>query len=116
LPSLSHLPKASAVAALAMLLAGGVALAQNPDVPLRKQDSDPALPPATQTPPDRVRPSADAPPQDQNLSDKLQKNDGVIKPPADAASGTVVKPDATGAMPVIKPGDLPGRQPGTEAK
>jgi hypothetical protein len=28
----------------------------------------------------------------------------------------VVKPDQTGTMPVIKPGELPGRQPGTEAK
>nr|WP_238249802.1 hypothetical protein [Methylobacterium persicinum] len=82
---------------------------------MRQQDTDPALPPATQTPPDRVRPSADAPPKDQSLSDKLQKNDGVIKPPGDA-TGTVVKPDQSGSMPVIKPGDLPGRQPGTEAK
>ncbi len=63
-----------------------------------------------------MRPSADAPPNDQNLSDKLQKNDGVIKPPSDGASGTVVKPDQSGTMPVIKPGELPGRQPGTEAK
>ncbi len=69
-----------------------------------------------QTPPDRVRPSADAPPQDQTLSDKLRKNDGVIKPPADAATENVVKPDQSGTMPVIKPGELPGRQPGTEAK
>lgn len=92
------------VAALAALLTGGAALAQ-----------DSTLPPATQTPPDRVRPSADAPPKDQTLSDKLQKNDGVIKPPGEA-TGTVVNPDQSGSMPVIKPGDLPGRQPGTEAK
>ncbi len=32
------------------------------------------------------------------------------------ATGTVVKPDQSGSMPVIKPGDLPGRTPGTEAK
>ncbi|WP_457107591.1 hypothetical protein [Methylobacterium sp. P5_C11] len=69
-----------------------------------------------QTPPDRVRPSADAPPNDQSLSDKLQKNDGVIKPPDSATTGTVVKPDQSGAMPVIKPHELPGQAPGTEAK
>ncbi len=48
--SLSLRPRVFAVASLAMMLTGGVALAQNPDVPLRKQDSDPALPSATQTP------------------------------------------------------------------
>jgi hypothetical protein len=115
LPSPFRFSRAPAVA-LALLLTGGAALAQNPDVPLRKQDSDPALPPASQTPPDRIRPHADAPPNDQTLSDKLQKNDGVIKPPADAATGTVVKPDQSGTMPVIKPNELPGRNPGTEAK
>ena len=63
-----------------------------------------------------MRPNADAPPQDQSLSDKLQKNDGVIKPPDSGTTGTVVKPDQSGSMPVIKPHELPGRDPGTEAK
>jgi hypothetical protein len=106
------------LAAGAFALGASAALAQNPDAPLRNRDADPALPPQSQTPPDRVRPEADAPPKDQNLSDKLQKNDGVIKPPGNAAEGMVVKPPETegGSMPVIKPGELPGRQPGTEAK
>ena len=105
------------LAALAAGLFATAAYAQNPDVPLKGRDTDPVLPPASQTPPDRVRPSADAPPKDQSLSDKLQKSDGVIKPPETGTTGTVVTPDAgTGSMPVIKPGDLPGRQPGTEAK
>ena len=80
------------------------------------QTSDTSLPPSNQTPPDRVRPSADAPPKDQSLSDKLQQNDGVIKPPESGTTGTVVKPDQSGSMPVIKPQELPGRAPGTEAK
>ena len=105
------------LAAFAAGLFATVAYAQNPDVPLRGRDTDPALPPASQVPPDRVRPSADAPLKDQTLSDKLQKSDGVITPPSTGATGTVVKPDAgSGTMPVIKPGELPGRQPGTEAK
>jgi hypothetical protein len=106
------------LAAAAVGLVATVALAQNPDAPLKNRDTDPALPPQSQTPPDRVRPEADAPPKDSNLSDTLKKNDGVIKPPGNAAEGMVVKPpeSSTGSMPVIKPGELPGRQPGTEAK
>jgi len=103
-------------AAAALGLAAAGALAQNPDAPLKNRDTDPALPPQSQTPPDRVRPDADAPPRDQNLSDKLQKNDGVIKPPDSSTTGAVVKPDQSGSMPVIKPHELPGRDPGTEAK
>lgn len=111
------MPRKTLLAALAAGLLATAAYAQNPDVPLRGRDTDPALPPASQTPPDRVRPSADAPPRDQTLSDKLEKSDGVIKPRSDDATGTVVNPDTgTGTMPVIKPNDLPGRQPGTEAK
>ncbi|GJE60523.1 hypothetical protein [Methylobacterium trifolii] len=108
--------KRSTLALAAGLFATG-ALAQNPDAPLKNRDTDPALPPQSQTPPDRVRPSADAPPNDQTLSDKLRKNDGVISPKGDAAPGMVVTPESnTGSMPVIKPSELPGRQPGTEAK
>lgn len=103
---------------VALSLTAGAALAQNPDAPLKNRDNDPVLPPQSQTPPDRVRPEADAPPKDSNLSEKLRESDGVIKPPSDAAApGMVVKPPSTGGdMPVIKPGELPGRQPGTEAK
>ncbi len=91
------------LAAFAAALFAVPAYAQNPDAPLKGRDTDPALPPSTQTPPDRVRPSADAPPKDQSLSDKLQKNDGVIKPPETGTTGTVMKPDETGSTPVIKP-------------
>ena len=106
------------LAAAAFGLSAAAALAQNPDAPLKNRDTDPVLPPQSQTPPDRIRPEADAPPKDSNLSDTLKKSDGVIKPPGNAAEGMVVKPpeSSTGSMPVIKPGELPGRQPGTEAK
>lgn len=110
------MPKTFLLAAMAATLVALPAYAQNPDAPLKGRDSDPAVPSGTQTPPDRVRPSADAPPRDQSLSDKLQQNDGVIKPPEAGTTGTVVKPDQSGSMPVIKPNELPGRAPGTEAK
>ncbi|MCJ2073205.1 hypothetical protein MKK75_31225 [Methylobacterium sp. J-030] len=110
------MPKNILFAALAAMLLVGSAQAQTPNAPLKGRDTDPALPPATETPAERMRPTSDAPPKDQSLSDKLQQNDGVIKPPADGATGTVVKPDQSGSMPVIKPNELPGRTPGTEAK
>ena len=93
------------LAAAAFGLMAGAALAQNPDAPLKGRDSDPVLPPQNQTPPERVRPQADAPPADATLSDKLQKSDGVIKPPANTAPGMVVTPPDPnpGSMPVIKP-------------
>ncbi|MDP4004413.1 hypothetical protein [Methylobacterium sp. NEAU K] len=110
------MPRKILLAACVAALFAAPALAQNPDAPLKGRDTDPALPPSSQTPPDRVRPSADAPPKDQSLSDKLRKDEGVIKPPETGTTGTVVKPDESGAMPVIKPNELPGRTPGTEAK
>jgi hypothetical protein len=103
--------------AVALTLMAGAALAQSPDAPLKGRDTSPNLPPPNETIPDKVRPpegSADS----GTLSDRLQKSDGVISPPGNAAPGMVVTPPDPnpGAMPVIKPGDLPGRQPGTEAK
>ncbi|QGY02400.1 hypothetical protein MMSR116_11335 [Methylobacterium mesophilicum SR1.6/6] len=74
-----------------------------------------AVPACAQTS-DKTPPSTQASPKDQSLSDKLQQNDGVIKPPDSGTTGTVVKPDQSGSMPVIKPQELPGRAPGTEAK
>ncbi|KQP92371.1 hypothetical protein ASF60_16965 [Methylobacterium sp. Leaf113] len=109
-------------------LIAGAAFAQSPDAPLKGRDTDPALPPPNQTIPDKIRPSDDSSGQNApgtngsgdkgTLSDRLEKSDGVIKPPGNAAPGMVVTPPDPnpGGMPVIKPGDLPGRQPGTEAR
>ena len=90
------MPKTLLLAALAATTLAGSADAQTPE---------PARPPATETPSG-----------DQSLSDKLRQNDGVIKPPETGTTGTVVNPDQSGSMPVIKPNELPGRSPGTEAK
>ncbi|WP_264048717.1 hypothetical protein [Methylobacterium flocculans] len=98
-------------------LIAGAAFAQSPDAPLKGRDSDPALPPPNQTIPDKIRPSDESADKG-TLSEKLEKSDGVIKPPGNAAPGMVVTPPDPnpGGMPVIKPGDLPGRPPGTEAR
>ncbi|GBU19445.1 MULTISPECIES: hypothetical protein [Methylobacterium] len=102
------------VALLAASLFATAASAQNPDAPLKGRDSDPNLPSQTQTPPDKVRPDDGSA---GNLTDRLEKSDGVIKPPGNAAEGMVVRPPETGgSTPVIKPNELPGRQPGTEAR
>ncbi|KAB1073650.1 hypothetical protein [Methylobacterium planeticum] len=111
----------SGLAVLAVSLCATAALAQSPDAPLRGRDTDPNLPSQSQTPPEKVRPNDGAGTGqngDTTLSDKLQKNDGVIAPPGNAAPGMVVKPPDPnpGAMPVIKPGELPGQAPNTEAK
>ncbi|GEP05410.1 hypothetical protein [Methylobacterium oxalidis] len=107
----------SGLAALAIGLTAGAALAQQPDAPLKGRDTDPNLLPQSQTPPEKVRPD-DGTTGNGTLSEKLEKNDGVIKPPGNAAPGMVVKPPEpnAGTMPVIKPGELPGQQPNTEAK
>lgn len=100
-----------------LTLMTGAALAQSPDAPLKGRDTAPNLPPPEQTIPDKVRPAEGAA-EGGTLSDRLEKSDGVIKPPGNTAPGMVVTPPDPnpGAMPVIKPGDLPGRQPGTEAR
>ncbi|MCJ2137019.1 hypothetical protein MKK69_23740 [Methylobacterium sp. J-026] len=95
------MPKTLLLAALAATAFAATTLVGSADA----QTPDPARPPATETPS-----------RDQSLSDRLRQNDGVIKPPETGTTGTVVSPDQSGSMPVIKPNELPGRSPGTEAK
>lgn len=98
-----------------LLLAGlmsSAALAQSPDAPLRGRDSDPALPPPNQTIPDKIRPESGEKSDStgSTLSDKLERSDGVIKPPAGISPDMNVAPPVQepNNMPVIKPNQLPG--------
>ena len=98
-----------------LLLAGlmsSAALAQSPEAPLRGRDSDPALPPPNQTIPDKIRPEAGdkSDTTGSTLSDKLERNDGVIKPPPGISPDMNVAPPVQqpNSMPVIKPNQLPG--------
>lgn len=112
------------LAVLAIVAGATAALAQSPEVPLKGRDRDPNLPPLNQTIPEKVRPGDATSNADKSdttgstLSDKLQRSDGVIKPPATGTPDMAVTPlDPTpNSTPVIKPGELPGRGPNTEAK
>lgn len=88
--------------ALAFVLAS-TALAQDPSVPQRGQDSDPKLPPPQEQIPEKIRPEAE---DGRTLSDKLEQSDGVINPPSgvDPAIKTVPPDPGPSNMPVIKPG------------
>lgn len=96
-------------AAAVMLGLASAALAQNPSEPLKGRETDPNMPAQQNTVPDRIRP------QDPSstgttvegrgtLSDKLERSDGVLRPPANPGAGTVIAPPSTGSeMPVIRP-------------
>ncbi|CAO4137666.1 hypothetical protein [Methylorubrum extorquens] len=90
-------------AALFAALASGAAFAQDPSVPLRGQDSDPKLPTPQEQVPERVRPESGN--SGATLSEKLEKSDGVIKPPAgvDPEIRTIAPEPTPNSTPVIKP-------------
>ncbi|MFE1602835.1 hypothetical protein [Methylobacterium sp. ID0610] len=105
--------------ALAALLSSA-ALAQSPDAPLKGRDTSP-LPPPNERIPEKMHPGAapaDTDTTGSTLSDRLQKSDGVLRPAPNAAPDMSVTPPEPNpnSTPVIKPGELPGRGPGTEAK
>lgn len=101
--------------ALAALLSTA-ALAQSPDAPLKGRDTDSVLPPPNERIPERVRPS-DTDTTGSTLSDRLEKSDGVLRPPANSAPDMSVKPPEPNpnSTRVIRPGELPGSG-NTEAK
>lgn len=96
-------------AALAVLLSAGAALAQNPQVPLQGRDTDPNMPAPQSTVPEKVRPgdpSATGTTTEGrgDLSDKLERSDGVLRPPNNGAGATVTPPvPEPNSTPVIRP-------------
>lgn len=97
-------PWTGAVFAAAALLATA-ALAQDPSVPQRGQDSDPKLPAPNERIPEKVRPDSGDTGGGPTLSEKLEKSDGVIKPPSgiDPEIKTIPPDPTPNSMPVIKP-------------
>jgi hypothetical protein len=94
--------KLAAFAAAAVVLSGlaPVALAQT-------QQQAPNMPAPGSTTPEKIDPPATG--STETLSEKLNKSDGVIRPPSTAA------PDMTVTPPVPNPGTTPViRPPGTE--
>lgn len=90
-------------AALVAGMLSGAAFAQDPSVPQRGQDSDPKLPAPQEQVPEKVRPEGET--GGRTLSDKLERSDGVIKPPAgvDPEIKTIAPEPNPNSMPVIKP-------------
>ena len=90
----------------AALLCATAASAQDPSVPQRGQDSDPQLPAPKDQIPEKVKPDAGSGSEGgPTLSEKLEKSDGVIKPPSevDPEIRTVPPDPSPNSMPVIKP-------------
>lgn len=111
---------------LSTILAAGLstaALAQNPEV-LKQQA--PNMPAPDKMPAEKVEPNANATqPSDPSetgstntLSDKLERSDGVIRPPENASPDITVPapvPDPN-STPVIRPPGSPGGNPQLDPK
>ncbi|QRM30579.1 hypothetical protein [Microvirga sp. VF16] len=114
------------VLVLSTILAAGLgtaALAQNPEV---LQQQAPNMPPLQKMPAEKVEPNLNgAQPNDPSetgstntLSDKLERSDGVIRPPENATPDITVPapvPDP-GTTPVIPPPGSPGGNPRLDPK
>ena len=93
-----------------LILAAGLALAFATQA--LAQGARPA-PPAINAIPDKMEPGPVAPQNQapsENLSEKLNKSDGVIKPPPTGDNEMTIKPkdENVGTMPVIPPPGSPG--------
>lgn len=92
-------------AALAGALSFGIAAGAAAQTPVQPQPKDPNMPAPHNTVPEKL----EGRPGDTtgSLSDRLERSDGVIKPPTGGAGRTITPPD-TGTMPVIPPPGSPG--------
>ncbi len=85
-------------------LAAHGALAGDAATLLRVQDDAPRLPPPSEQVPEKIKPDAGGN-GDATLSEKLEKSDGVIKPPSgvDPEIKTIAPEQNPNSMPIIKP-------------
>lgn len=101
----------------AAALSFGFAIGAAAQTPVQPQPKDPNMPAPHRTVPDKIegRPG-DATGSTGTLSDKLQKSDGVIRPP-DVGGGRTITPPDTGTTPVLPPAGTPGsRAPNADPK
>ena len=93
----------AATLAAVLAFAGGAAA----QTPVQPQPRDPNMPAPQNTPPERIEPApgGSAP---GTLSDRLERSDGVIRPPPSADTGMVRPAPETGTTPVIPPAGTPG--------
>ncbi len=85
--------------------------------PVQPQPRDPNMPGMQNTLPEKVPTKpGDTTGSTGSLSEKLERSDGVITPPATGA-GPVIRPPDTGTTPVIPPAGEPGSgRPNVEPK
>ena len=102
-----------------LLTAGfvSVSVAALAQTPVQPQPKDPNMPAPHSTVPDKIEGGpGDTTGSTGTLSDKLERSDGVIKPP-ETGTGRVIQPPGTGTMPVIPPPGTPGSSaPNAEPK
>jgi len=107
-----------ALMAVILGLAAAPAWAQNP------QSAEPHVPPpplappsAPVAPPERIAPRDGGAPGS-TMSDRLSRDQGTLKPPAQVDPGMAVHPGgrAAGSMPVIPPPGTPGGNPAVVPK
>lgn len=109
-----HIMRALAGAGALTMVSTMAALAQTPVQP---QPTAPNMPAPHSTVPDKIegRPG-DTTGSTGTLSDRLERSDGVIQPPATGTGRTLTPPD-TGTTPVIPPAGSPGSTaPGADPK
>ena len=103
---MSRPAKVGAIAVAATLSLACFAMAQTPVQP---QPRDPNMPSPQNTPPEKIEPGpGSATGSTGTLSDRLERSDGVIRPPANMDSGMVRPAPDTGTTPVIPPAGSPG--------
>ena len=96
---------------LASITPAGIATAQNPQPAPPQETRPPVAPPNSPTPPpERIAPPDKAPgaTADQNLSDRLSRQQGTLRPPTVDPGIQAPAPRGQGAMPVIPPPGTPG--------
>ena len=95
----------------------GLAFGAAAQSPVKPQPKDPNMPAPHTTVPDKIEGGpGDATGSTGTLSDKLEKSDGVIRPP-DTGTGRTIAPPDTGTTPVLPPAGSPGsRAPNADPK
>jgi hypothetical protein len=100
---------------LACIALPGAAGAQNPQPAPPNQTQTPVAPPnASQPPPEQIAPGSNMPATSgtRNLSDRLAKDQGTLKPPTvDPAIEAPLPTHGQGTMSVIPPPGTPGGNP-----
>lgn len=87
----------------------GSVMMASAQTPVQPQPRDPNMPSPQNTVPEKIEPSpGGATGSTGTLSERLERTDGVIRPPANIDPGIVRPAPDTGTTPVIPPAGTPG--------